>query len=42
MANAMSLSKRTVERHVARLMDVVAIRERASLIRLAYAEGLVV
>lgn len=40
MAKTMSLSKRTVERHVARLMDVVAIRERAGLMKLAYESGL--
>ena len=42
MSRVMSLSKRTVERHVARLMDAVAIRDRAGLIRCAYDHGLVV
>ncbi len=41
MAEAMLLSKRTVERHIARLMDVVAIRERTGLMKLAYENGLV-
>lgn len=41
MAEVMTLSKRTVERHIARLMDAVAIRERAGLMKLAYEQGLV-
>jgi DNA-binding NarL/FixJ family response regulator len=41
MARAMSLSKRTVERHVSRLMDAVGIRERASLAELAHTHGYV-
>jgi len=36
MARTMSLSKRTVERHVARLMDSLAIRDRATLQRFAF------
>jgi DNA-binding NarL/FixJ family response regulator len=42
MAAAMFLSKRTVERHVARLMSTVAIRDRTGLVKLAYEHGLVV
>lgn len=41
MARAMSLSKRTVERHVARLMDCLSIRERAGLQSFAYEQGLI-
>ena len=40
MAREMCLSKRTVERHVARLMDAVAIRDRAGLMKLAYEHGI--
>lgn len=42
MAAAMSLSIRTVERHVSRLMDAVGIRDRAQLMKYAYDQGLVV
>jgi DNA-binding NarL/FixJ family response regulator len=42
MANVMSLSKRTVERHVARLMDSLAIRQRAGLQIFASEQGLTV
>jgi len=42
MADVMSLSKRTVERHVARLMDALSIRERADLQTFAAAQGLTV
>jgi DNA-binding NarL/FixJ family response regulator len=40
MARAMSLSKRTVERHVARLMDSLGIRDRSSLQRFAFEQRL--
>jgi DNA-binding NarL/FixJ family response regulator len=40
MAKVMWLSKRTVERHVARLMDAVEIRDRAGLVRYAFEQGL--
>lgn len=39
MARAMSISKRTVERHVSRLMDAVGIRDRASLAALGCKYG---
>jgi DNA-binding NarL/FixJ family response regulator len=42
MARAMSLSKRTVERHVSRLMDSLAIRDRAGLQRFAHEQKLTV
>jgi DNA-binding NarL/FixJ family response regulator len=42
MAKTMTLSKRTVERHVARLMDSLAIRDRASLQRFAFEQGITV
>jgi len=42
MAAAMSLSKRTVERHMSRLMDSLAIRDRAGLHKFAYEQGLIV
>lgn len=41
LAEAMSISVRTVERHVSRLMDAVGIRERARLMKYAYEHGLV-
>lgn len=41
MARCMSISKRTVERHVARLMDAIAIRERTAIMRFAFEQGLV-
>lgn len=40
MAQNMSISKRTVERHVARLMDAIDIRDRTAIIRFAYEQGL--
>lgn len=42
MAKVMHLSKRTVERHVARLMASLNIHERGSLVRLAYESSVVV
>jgi DNA-binding NarL/FixJ family response regulator len=36
----MSISKRTVERHVSRLMDAIAIRDRATLVRFAFEHGI--
>jgi DNA-binding NarL/FixJ family response regulator len=42
MANTMSLSKRTVERHVARLMDALRIRERTVIQQLAVSRGIAV
>jgi DNA-binding NarL/FixJ family response regulator len=42
MAKTMTLSKRTVERHVARLMDSLAIRDRSSLQRFAVEQGVTV
>ncbi|MFT3684227.1 MAG: response regulator transcription factor [Phycisphaerales bacterium] len=42
MATTMSLSKRTVERHVARLMDALRIRERAVIQQLAVSRGIAV
>jgi DNA-binding NarL/FixJ family response regulator len=39
MAGSMSLSKRTVERHVSRLMSTLGIRDRAVLQRLAVSHG---
>lgn len=41
MAGEMSISKRTVERHVARLMTDLAIHDRTHLTRFAYEQGLV-
>jgi DNA-binding NarL/FixJ family response regulator len=41
LASAMSISIRTVERHVSRLMDAVGIRDRARLVKYAYEHGLV-
>ena len=40
MASAMHLSKRTVERHVARLMHSSEIHDRSGLMRFAYDHGL--
>jgi DNA-binding NarL/FixJ family response regulator len=40
MARCMSISKRTVERHVSRLMDAIAIRDRAAIVRFAFEHGL--
>lgn len=40
MARSMSISKRTVERHVARLMDAIAIRDRAAIMKYAIDQGL--
>jgi DNA-binding NarL/FixJ family response regulator len=40
MAGRMTISQRTVERHVARLMDAVAIHDRCSLQRFAAEQGL--
>lgn len=40
LAEAMSISVRTVERHVSRLMDAVGIRDRARLVKYAYEHGL--
>jgi len=42
MAKVMFLSKRTVERHVARLMDSLDIRDRAGLHKFASDEGLTI
>ncbi|MEK6703167.1 MAG: response regulator transcription factor [Planctomycetota bacterium] len=42
MARAMHLSKRTVERHVSRLMHASTIHDRSALMKLAYDQGLVV
>lgn len=42
MAEAMHLSKSTVERHIERLMNTVGIHTRAGLVKLAYDQGLVV
>ncbi len=42
MAEAMHLSKSTVERHVERLMNSVNIHTRAGLVKFAYDQGLVV
>lgn len=39
MAQSMSISKRTVERHVARLMDAIAIRDRSAIVRFAFDHG---
>ncbi len=39
MANAMNLSRRTVERHVSRLMDALDIRDRLALQRFAFEQG---
>jgi DNA-binding NarL/FixJ family response regulator len=39
MAGSMSLSKRTVERHVSRLMSTLGIRDRAALQRVAARNG---
>lgn len=40
MAQSMFISKRTVERHVARLMDAIDIRDRTAIMRYAYEQGL--
>ncbi len=40
MARCMSISKRTVERHVARLMDAIAIRDRVGMARFAFENGI--
>ena len=42
MARAMHISVRTVERHVARLMDAMQVRDRVALAKLAFDEGLIV
>lgn len=40
MAQSMSISKRTVERHVARLMNAIAIRDRTAIVKFAFQHGL--